>query len=220
MQLGRLRTLSPTPWSRTPAALNTPALSRESQDYTSVGHGPEVDEDEVVHAPLHADDPGVDGAQLEDALVQMTLADGHMDKSVVAKMEEHIANLVEESPAGPLSPTPSSLTLSSAEDDNFSERSSSDDEGIVSEDDDDEEETPYPHIFVVGDAADAFGALKAGHTAYFQAEVAARNIVRLINGDGDKLERYTPGAPAIKVTLGMVSSPIFYFVSTTFFAGR
>jgi hypothetical protein len=30
------------------------------------------------------------------------------------------------------------------------------------------EETPYPHIFVIGDAADAFNALKAGHNAYYQ----------------------------------------------------
>jgi apoptosis-inducing factor 2 len=28
--------------------------------------------------------------------------------------------------------------------------------------------SPYPHIFAVGDAADAFGALKAGHCAYYQ----------------------------------------------------
>ena len=40
-------------------------------------------------------------------------------------------------------------------------------------------ETPYGHIFAIGDAADAFGAIKAGHTAYWQAEVAARNIIRL-----------------------------------------
>lgn len=33
---------------------------------------------------------------------------------------------------------------------------------------DEELGTPYPHIFVVGDAADAFGAINAGHTAYFQ----------------------------------------------------
>lgn len=28
--------------------------------------------------------------------------------------------------------------------------------------------TPYPNIFVAGDAADAFGAIPAGHTAYYQ----------------------------------------------------
>ncbi|KAF8839199.1 FAD/NAD(P)-binding domain-containing protein [Paxillus ammoniavirescens] len=38
----------------------------------------------------------------------------------------------------------------------------------------------YPQLFAIGDAADAFGAIKAGHTAYYQGEVAARNIVRLI----------------------------------------
>ena len=30
------------------------------------------------------------------------------------------------------------------------------------------EDTPYPNIFVIGDAANAFGAIQAGHTAYYQ----------------------------------------------------
>ncbi|KAJ7903701.1 hypothetical protein B0H14DRAFT_2666009 [Mycena olivaceomarginata] len=66
-----------------------------------------------------------------------------------------------------------------------------------------EEMTPYPHIFVVGDAADAFGAIPAGHNAYYQGEVAARNVLRLIEGAGTPLEQYTPGVPAIKVSLGL-----------------
>ncbi|KAG1728388.1 uncharacterized protein EDB91DRAFT_1060595 [Suillus paluster] len=81
-------------------------------------------------------------------------------------------------------------------------------------DDDPPHETLYPNIFVVGDAADAFDAIKAGHTAYYQAEVAARNILRLIyrdekfgiaveNGLDSELEEYAPGPPAIKVTLGL-----------------
>lgn len=37
---------------------------------------------------------------------------------------------------------------------------------------------------MIGDAADAFGALNAGHTAYYQAEVASKNIVKLIRTDG------------------------------------
>ncbi|EJC99420.1 FAD/NAD-binding domain-containing protein [Fomitiporia mediterranea MF3/22] len=49
-------------------------------------------------------------------------------------------------------------------------------------------ETPYPHIFVIGDAADAFGAIKAGHTAYWQAEVAARNIIRLARREETEAE--------------------------------
>ncbi|KAG6812578.1 hypothetical protein H0H92_002046 [Tricholoma furcatifolium] len=73
------------------------------------------------------------------------------------------------------------------------------------------EATPYPHIFVVGDAADAFSAIPAGHNAYYQGEVAARNILRLIKrSDGaseedEPLEQYIPGPPAIKVSLGLVS---------------
>ncbi|KAG1802431.1 hypothetical protein EV424DRAFT_1647762 [Suillus variegatus] len=79
------------------------------------------------------------------------------------------------------------------------------------------QKTLYPNIFVVGDAADAFDAIKAGHTSYYQAEVAARNILRLIPRDekveiaagddlGSELEEYAPGPPAIKVTLGMTKS--------------
>ncbi|KAH7910088.1 hypothetical protein BJ138DRAFT_1009593 [Hygrophoropsis aurantiaca] len=82
-------------------------------------------------------------------------------------------------------------------------------------------ETAYPHMFVVGDAADAFDALNAGHTAYYQGEVAARNILRLIrrqerlSADGEnqgsdetvredeELELYSPGPAAIKVSLGL-----------------
>ncbi|KAJ7229572.1 iron uptake cluster protein [Mycena haematopus] len=70
--------------------------------------------------------------------------------------------------------------------------------------------TPYPHVFVIGDAADAFGAIPAGHNAYYQAEVAARNLLRLgvdvagtKGGGEEELERYTPGEPAIKVSLGL-----------------
>ncbi|KAJ7909387.1 hypothetical protein B0H13DRAFT_2492540 [Mycena leptocephala] len=38
-----------------------------------------------------------------------------------------------------------------------------------------EQTTPYPHIFAIGDAADAFGAFPAGHNAWAQGEVAGRN---------------------------------------------
>ncbi|OBZ73235.1 Apoptosis-inducing factor B [Grifola frondosa] len=97
---------------------------------------------------------------------------------------------------------------------------------------------PYPHVFAIGDAADAFGAINAGHNAYFQGEVAARNIIKLIrraevkadnvpvesvpspatiealdsetDTDTDteslELERYVPGPPAIKVSLGLTKS--------------
>ena len=64
------------------------------------------------------------------------------------------------------------------------------------------------HIFAIGDCAET-GAIQAGHTAYWQGEVAARNVLRLIERDdagaGDaELEEYKAGVPAIKVTLGMV----------------
>ena len=44
------------------------------------------------------------------------------------------------------------------------------------------------HVFVVGDAADAFGAINAGHNAFFQGEVAAHNMIKLVKGEGEKGE--------------------------------
>jgi NADH dehydrogenase FAD-containing subunit len=89
------------------------------------------------------------------------------------------------------------------------------------------------HIFAIGDCAES-GAIQAGHTAHWQAEVAARNILRLIErregrGKGrsksaasagtvaaqgtsgvvvsgeEELEAYKPGLPSIKISLGLVS---------------
>ncbi|CAE6486334.1 unnamed protein product [Rhizoctonia solani] len=61
--------------------------------------------------------------------------------------------------------------------------------------------TTMPHIYAIGDAADAFGAIKAGHTAHSQAEIASRNILAPISGS--PLVAYEPGPPAIKLSLGM-----------------
>jgi len=74
--------------------------------------------------------------------------------------------------------------------------------------------TQYPHLFAIGDAADAFGAIAAGHTAHWQAEVAARNVLRLIKGESP-LEKYKPGPPAIKVSLGLVRLSISYTIMYT-----
>ncbi|KAJ7579263.1 hypothetical protein C8J56DRAFT_1030584 [Mycena floridula] len=77
----------------------------------------------------------------------------------------------------------------------------------------DPETTPYPNIFVIGDCADAFGAIAAGHTAHNQGSVAAENILKLIarsernpHLEADVLTRYIPGPPAIKVSLGLTKS--------------
>jgi hypothetical protein len=37
--------------------------------------------------------------------------------------------------------------------------------------------TPYPNLFVIGDAADAFGAIPAGHTAYYQVYYSVKRSV-------------------------------------------
>ncbi|KAG6875989.1 hypothetical protein C0993_006392, partial [Termitomyces sp. T159_Od127] len=72
--------------------------------------------------------------------------------------------------------------------------------------------TPYPHIFAIGNAADAFGAIAMGHNAHYQGKVMARNVLQLINQaaqcngkqgieqEQELLEEYTPGPPAIKDT--------------------
>ncbi|KAI0668115.1 FAD/NAD-P-binding domain-containing protein [Trametes maxima] len=101
----------------------------------------------------------------------------------------------------------------------------------VPESEDEEDEEPEPieedphtrvaaeHVFAIGDAADAFGAVNAGHNAFFQGEVAARNILKLIahaergaeRSENDlELEKYAPGAPAIKVSLGLTKSVYQY----------
>lgn len=72
----------------------------------------------------------------------------------------------------------------------------------------------YNHIFAIGDCAQT-KAIQAGHTAFGQGEVAARNILRLIakeEGEVEKinegeLEEYEAPKPAIKLTLGIVSLP-------------
>lgn len=67
------------------------------------------------------------------------------------------------------------------------------------------------HIFVIGDAADAYGALNAGHTAFSQGHLAAENIAKLVydqechtlddvflNGDcpeRNSSEEKVPGSP-------------------------
>ncbi|TFK72298.1 FAD/NAD(P)-binding domain-containing protein [Pluteus cervinus] len=78
-----------------------------------------------------------------------------------------------------------------------------------------EETTPYPHIFAIGDSADAFGAIAAGHTAYYQGGVAARNIIKLIkaresSNPAESLEAYKPSPPAIKVSLGLTKGVYQY----------
>lgn len=72
-----------------------------------------------------------------------------------------------------------------------------------------EEDHDLSHFFAVGDCAET-GAIQAGHTAYWQAEVAARNILKMIKAgeaseEVGELEEYKVSIPSIKVTLGMVS---------------
>ncbi|KAL4248994.1 FAD/NAD(P)-binding domain superfamily protein [Abortiporus biennis] len=77
------------------------------------------------------------------------------------------------------------------------------------EDDEPKLEAIYPHIFAIGDAADAFGAINAGHNAYFQGELAAKNMLKMIESEDPskvELDRYAPGPPAIKVSLGLTKS--------------
>jgi NADH dehydrogenase FAD-containing subunit len=66
------------------------------------------------------------------------------------------------------------------------------------------------HIFACGDCAES-GAIQAGHTAYWQGQQAAQNIVKMIANKevllAGPLGEYIPTHPAIKVTLGRVSVP-------------
>ena len=60
------------------------------------------------------------------------------------------------------------------------------------------------NMFVVVDVADEFGAIKVGHNAFFQGEIAACNVRRLA-AQPEALEKYAPGGRAIKISLGRVS---------------
>ncbi|KAI0073966.1 FAD/NAD(P)-binding domain-containing protein [Panus rudis PR-1116 ss-1] len=100
------------------------------------------------------------------------------------------------------SPAPPSHLESSPEKNDNEEKEAGQEETQPELEDDPNLVVPYPHIFAIGDAADAFGAIKAGHNAFWQGETAGRNVVRLIKGD-DKLEKYNPGPPAIKVSVGL-----------------
>lgn len=80
-----------------------------------------------------------------------------------------------------------------------------------------------PNLFAVGDCIDGFGAIKAGHTAWNQATVAANNIVKIIKAREEaaasstsestastlgeiELEEYKPSKPMISVSLGLHQS--------------
>jgi len=68
------------------------------------------------------------------------------------------------------------------------------------------------HIFACGDCAES-GAIQAGHTAYWQGQQAAQNIVKMIANKevllAGPLGEYKPTHPAIKVTLGRVSNSVY-----------
>lgn len=70
------------------------------------------------------------------------------------------------------------------------------------------DDSKFDNFFAIGDCADT-DAIRAGHIALAMGNVAARNIVRLIeaaeSGKKADLELYVPDAPKIKVTLGRVS---------------
>ncbi|WFD23199.1 hypothetical protein MEQU1_001887 [Malassezia equina] len=75
----------------------------------------------------------------------------------------------------------------------------------------------FPHIYAIGDVADAFGALNAGYQAWFMAEVAVENILRdilrvkstdemdqrLSDDQPVPLKHFQPGPPLLKLSLGL-----------------
>ncbi len=153
---------------------------------------------------------------LRDAFPNAVIADGP-DKGM-ARVRRTL-QLAEPVPADELPEQLSQLSISDTTTPELTPSVSPEPESPTS---DEEEEEPQPeieedprtrvaakHIFAVGDAADAFGAVNAGHNAFFQGEVAARNILKMIKAsestDDVVLDKYNPGLPAIKVSLGLVS---------------
>lgn len=64
------------------------------------------------------------------------------------------------------------------------------------------------NIFVVGDSADAFGAIKAGRYGWFQAQTASENILKLIKENDEEPSNYYPDKPSIKISIGLTKSII------------
>jgi hypothetical protein len=80
----------------------------------------------------------------------------------------------------------------------------------VSQDDSHNAERPLANATLIvahpGDVANT-EAIKAGHTGWYQAGVAAQNIVRMVkDGDEAELEVYKPTKPMIKVSVGKVGN--------------
>ncbi|KAF2092464.1 oxidoreductase [Rhizodiscina lignyota] len=68
-----------------------------------------------------------------------------------------------------------------------------------------------PHVFAVGDVAET-GAPKMGRAGHMQAAVVASNIVKLIQGKPNKLEKYVSNRElegATKLTLGKAEGVIY-----------
>ena len=100
-------------------------------------------------------------------LVQSFLPDsivsaGPSQGMVCVKRTMQVAVLATE-PASDTTPTPSVVT-----DTHTVYEPDEDDDNDPDEDDDADLSVPFPHLFAIGDAADAYGAINAGHTAYFQ----------------------------------------------------
>eukprot|EP01117_Protostelium_nocturnum_P017485 TRINITY_DN7114_c0_g2_i1.p1 TRINITY_DN7114_c0_g2~~TRINITY_DN7114_c0_g2_i1.p1 ORF type:complete len:395 (-),score=121.91 TRINITY_DN7114_c0_g2_i1:32-1216(-) len=59
------------------------------------------------------------------------------------------------------------------------------------------------HMFAIGDSART-GATKTGNAGWYQAEIASKNILSLIQSRKNPvLENYKPGTPQIKITIGL-----------------
>ncbi|KAF7329963.1 FAD/NAD(P)-binding domain-containing protein [Mycena kentingensis (nom. inval.)] len=64
-------------------------------------------------------------------------------------------------------------------------------------------DAPFPRVFAVGDVADT-GANKAAAPGFYQAQVASRNIERMVRGcPRSELERYMPDTPGIHLAIGL-----------------
>lgn len=61
------------------------------------------------------------------------------------------------------------------------------------------------HWYAVGDCAET-GSIQAGHIAYYQGQMAAKNVVLSILGREAELETWLPHKKAIKVSMGLVST--------------
>lgn len=122
---------------------------------------------------------------MEALLPESIVADGPSKGMIRVKRTMQVAVSSDERADAGVSPAACAVGMSAPCEQGEDDENGSDDGDDESDDNDDDEDdadlsVPFPHLFAIGDAADAYGAIKAGHTAYYQVctSLFSSNVAR------------------------------------------